>query len=60
MTSAGKFLEELNTDLIIYTDASNDGWGATLNDKVARGTWSLVERSRHISTSWSCWPLFIR
>ena len=35
--------------LQIFTDASNEGWGAHLDDHTARGTWSLPESKLHIN-----------
>ena len=34
--------------LQIFTDASKEGWGAHLNERTARGTWSLPESKLHI------------
>ena len=33
----------------IFTDASKEGWGAHLNERTARGTWSLPESKLHIN-----------
>ena len=35
--------------LQIFTDASKEGWGAHLNEYIARGTWSLPESKLHIN-----------
>ena len=33
--------------LQIFTDASKEGWGAHLNEHMARGNWSLPESKLH-------------
>ena len=33
----------------IFTDAPKEGWGAYLNERTARGTWSLPESKLHIN-----------
>ena len=35
--------------LQIFTDTSTEGWGAHLNERTARGTWSLPESKLHIN-----------
>ena len=35
--------------LQIFTDTSAEGWGAHLNERTARGTWSLPESKLHIN-----------
>ena len=35
--------------LQIFTDASKEGWSAHLNERTARGTWSLPESKLHIN-----------
>ena len=35
--------------LQIFTDASTEGWGAHLNERTARGAWSLPESKLHIN-----------
>ena len=35
--------------LQIFTDASKEGWGAHLNERTARGTWSVPESKLHIN-----------
>ena len=45
----GQPLHPLNHALQIFTDASNEGWGAHLDDHTARGTWSLPESKLHIN-----------
>ena len=45
----GQPLHPLKHALQIFTDASKEGWGAHLNERTARGTWSLPESKLHIS-----------
>ena len=45
----GQPLHPLKHALQIFTDASNEGWGADLDDHNARGTWSLPESKLHIN-----------
>ena len=45
----GQPLHPLQHALQIFTDASNEGWGAHLDDHTARGTWSLPESNLHIN-----------
>ena len=45
----GKPLHPLKHALQIFTDASKEGWGAHLNERTARGTWSLPESKLHIN-----------
>ena len=40
---------QIKHDLQIFTNASKAGWGAHLNERTARGTWSLPESKLHIS-----------
>ena len=44
----GQSLHPLKHALQIFTDASKEGWVAHLNERTARGTWSLPE-SKHIN-----------
>lgn len=37
------------TDLDLYTDASNTGWGGHLNEHTTGGSWSLEEQQLHIN-----------
>ena len=41
----GQPLYPMQHALQIFTDASKEGWGAHLNEYIARGTWSLPERN---------------
>ena len=43
----GQLLHPLKHALQIFTDASKEGWGADLNKRTARGTWSLPESKLH-------------
>ena len=36
-------------DLIIFTDASNEGWGASANDQTINGRWNESEKLLHIN-----------
>ena len=45
----GQPLHPLKHALQIFTDASNEGWGAHLDDHTARGTWSIPESKLHIN-----------
>ena len=45
----GQPLHPLKHALQIFTDASKEGWGAHLDERSARGTWSLPERKLHIN-----------
>ena len=42
-------LHPLKHALQIFTDASQEGWGAHLDEHTARGTWSLPESKLHIN-----------
>ena len=46
---AGRPLEELRPDLIIFSDASLKGWGATMNDCCASGPWTTEHEDKHIN-----------
>ena len=45
----GQLLHPLKHALQLFTDASKEGWGAHLNDYMARETWSLPESKLHIN-----------
>ena len=45
----GQPLHPLQHALQIFTDASKEGWGAHLNEHIARGSWSLLESKLHIN-----------
>ena len=45
----GQPLHPLKHALQIFTDASKEGWGAHLNEHMARGNWSLPESKLHIN-----------
>ncbi|XP_068680072.1 uncharacterized protein [Montipora foliosa] len=40
-----------NATIILYTDASNQGWGATTSQENTGGRWSPEEQLMHINTS---------
>ena len=37
------------TEMTLFTDASNSGWGAQLGSRLTRGQWSASQRSWHIN-----------
>ena len=45
----GQPLHPLKHALQIFTDASKKGWGTHLNERTARGTWSVPESKLHIN-----------
>jgi len=45
----GKGFTQMEPDLVIFSDASLSGWGASCSDVTARGPWTAGERSRHIN-----------
>ena len=45
----GQPLHPIKHALQIFTDASKEGWGAHLNERTARGSWSLLESKLHIN-----------
>ena len=45
----GQPLYPLKLTLQIFTDASKEGWGTHLNERTARGTWSVPESKLHIN-----------
>ena len=45
----GQPLHPLEHALQIFTNASKEGWGAHLNEHMARGSWSLPESKLHIN-----------
>ena len=46
---SGQPLHPLKHALQIFTNASKEGWGAQLNERTARGSWSLPESKLHIN-----------
>ena len=46
---SGQPLHPLKHALQIFTDVSKEGWGAHLNERTARGTWSLPDNKLHIN-----------
>ena len=47
----GMDLTPYNTHIAMTKDASNYGWGATMEEKMASGRWSAAERELHINHS---------
>ena len=45
----GQPLHPLQHTLQLFTDASNEGWGAHLGDSIARGAWSPIESRLHVN-----------
>ena len=45
----GQSLHPIKHALQIFTDTSKEGWGAHLDEHIARGTWSLPETKLHIN-----------
>ena len=45
----GQPLHPVRHALQIFTDASKEGWGAHLNERIARGVWSVPESKLHIN-----------
>ena len=45
----GQPLHPIKHALQIFTDASKEGWGTHLNERTARGAWSLPESKLHIN-----------
>ena len=45
----GQPLHPLEHALQIFTDASREGWGAHLNEHIARGSWPLPESKLHVN-----------
>ena len=45
----GQPLHPLKHPVQIFTDASKEGWGAHLNERTTRGTWSVPESKLHIN-----------
>ena len=46
---SGEFLHPRDHDILIFTDASNAGWGAHLNHDSVGGIWSQAEKQLHIN-----------
>ena len=45
----GEFLHPKEHEVLIFTDASNAGWGAHLDQQSTRGVWSHKEKDLHIN-----------
>ena len=46
---SGQSLQLVSPDLCLYTDASSDGWGASVLHDSTSGSWSPLEKSLHIN-----------
>ena len=46
---SGQPLHPIKHALQIFTDASKEGWDAQLNERTARGSWSMPESKLHIN-----------
>ena len=46
---SGQPLHPIKHSLQLFTDTSKEGWGAHLNERTARGSWSLPESKLHIN-----------
>jgi hypothetical protein len=46
---SGVSIKPFSPSVLIFTDASNMGWGAHVGDKMLSGTWSLSEHVLHIN-----------
>ena len=47
--TSGIPIRTFQADLTIFTDASNQGWGAHMGDSKISGTWTLTDRKLHIN-----------
>ncbi len=47
-------LEQVSRHVVVTTDASSTGWGATCNGQEASGLWTGLD-CFGASTAWSCW-----
>ena len=45
----GSDLHPKDHDILLFTDASNEGWGCQLGDHSAKGFWSPMEKKLHIN-----------
>ena len=45
----GQLLHPMSHALQVFTDASTEGWGAYLDDRTARGSWSVPESKLHVN-----------
>ena len=46
---SGQQLHPLKHAMQIFTGASEEGWGTHLNERIARGTWSIPKSKLHIN-----------
>ena len=47
--TSGIPIRPFQADITIFTDASNQGWGARMGDSKISGTWTLIDRKLHIN-----------
>ena len=47
--TSGIPIRAFQADFTIFTDASNQGWGAHMGDSKISGTWTLTDRKLHIN-----------
>ena len=47
--NSGRDIRQGDPDIVIFTDASNDGWGAHVGETTAGGRWSEIEGRDHIN-----------
>ena len=47
--TSGIPIRPFQADFTIFTDASNQGWGAHMGDSKISGTWTLTDRKLHIN-----------
>ena len=47
--SSGKEILETDPEIVLFTDASNEGWGAHVEDTATGGRWSDDEKPSHIN-----------
>ena len=46
---SGRAIIQSGPKEVIYTDASNEGWGAHIEERTAGGRWSSLESEDHIN-----------
>jgi ribonuclease HI len=49
LDSQVRYISHVDHELVMFSDASNEGWGAVLEEKCANGRWSESERDWHIN-----------
>ena len=48
-SASGKMILRPKEDLVLYTDASNEGWGGHVGGRATGGRWSDSEKQEHIN-----------